>query len=289
MFPRGKLTRRRLAAEMSSHSVMNRRLFKSKGFWLGLMGLFLAGCSTVPVTGRSGVNLVSDEAVVQMSIEQFERLKEHYPQSGDVTFVDMVRRVGGRIAKVAADDIPDADWEFVVFENPDALNAFVMTGGKVGVFTGLFRVVKSEDELAIVLGHEIAHLAAKHVNERLSNQILFQGVGVGLGILTRGSSPNAQPAVLDLYGIGSNMTLLGFSRKMEIEADHIGLIYAARAGYNPRAAIAFWERIATANLNSVPPEFLSTHPSYGTRFSRLHEAMEAAITEYEIARGVGQR
>ena len=266
--------------------IMICRLLLSKGFWLGLMGLFLTGCYSVPVTGRSGVNLVSDEAVVQMSIEQFELLKARYPQSRDATLVEMVRRVGERIARVVAEDIPDAEWEFVVFEEPAALNAFVMAGGKIGVFTGLFQVVENDDELAIVLGHEIAHLAAKHVNERISNQVVLQGLGVGLGILTGGSAPNTASAVLDAYGIGSKLTSLGFSRRMEMEADQIGLIYAARAGYNPRVAIALWERLAAEGLNSAPSQFLSTHPSYGTRMARLEEVMQAAITEYEISQGV---
>ena len=260
-------------------------LLRSKGFWLGLMVLFLAGCYSVPVTGRSGVNLVSDEAVVKMSIEQFELLKKRYPQSRDRILVEMVRRVGERVARVAAVDIPGADWEFVVFEDPVAVNAFVMAGGKVGVFTGLFQVVNNDDELAIVLGHEIAHLAAKHVNERISNQIVLQGLGVGLGILTKGNASATASGVLDAYGIGSKLTSLGFSRRMEAEADEIGLIYAARAGYDPRVSIPLWERVAAEGLKSAPSELLSTHPSYGSRVARLREVMPKAITEYEMAQG----
>ncbi len=259
------------------------------GAVFGLLLLVFSGCYTVPVTGRSGVNMVSDEYVIKESIKQFDQMKAQYPLSRNVKYINMVRQVGRKIADAASGDIYLANWEFVVFEDPGSLNAFAMAGGKVGVFTGIFKVVESEDDLAIVIGHEIAHVAAKHVNERLSKQQLGQVTGIGLAVITTGQAPLVQGAILDAYGLGSSMGGLGFNRKMEKEADEIGLIYAARAGYNPEAAYGLWERMSTENSTSAPPEFLSTHPSHGTRIWNLREAMPAAVAEYEIAQGGGSR
>lgn len=259
----------------------------SRGAGLGVMLLLFAGCYSVPVTGRSGINLVSDEAVVEMSVEQFNLLKAQYPQTRNRKYIDMVRRVGERIADVARHDILNPQWEFVVFEDPGSLNAFAMAGGKVGVFTDIFKIVKTEDDLAIVLGHEIAHVSAKHVNERLSKQMMVQGMGLGLGVATMGTTSIARSVILDAYGLGSSLGGLGFNRKMETEADYIGLMYAARSGYNPEAAYGLWERMASESQTSAPPEFLSTHPSHGSRVSHLRDIMPEAVAEYNIVKGGG--
>ena len=275
--------------EVARFEGMKKRPILLCGAIFGLLLLVISSCYTVPVTSRSGINMVSDEYVVKESIKQFDLMKAQYPLSRNVRYVNMVREVGRRIADAASADIYLADWEFVVFEDPSSLNAFAMAGGKVGVFTGIFKVVETEDDLAIVIGHEIAHVAAKHVNERLSKQQLGQAGKIGLAVITSGQAPLVQGAILDAYGLGSSMGGLGFNRKMEKEADEIGLIYAARAGYNPEAAYGLWERMSDENSYSAPPQFLSTHPSHGTRIWNLRAAMPAAIAEYEIAQGGSRR
>lgn len=254
-----------------------------------LLFLVISGCNTVPVTGRSAIKMVSDEYVIKESIRQFDLMKSQYPLSRNMGYIKMVREVGEKIIDAASTDIYLAEWEFVVFEDLRSLNAFAMPGGKVGVFTGLFKAVKTDSDLAIVIGHEIAHITAKHVNERLSKQKLGQAGRVGLAIITSGQSPLVQGAILDTYGIGCSMGGLGFNRKMEKEADEIGLIYAARAGYDPKAAYELWERILAGNSNLDLPQSLSTHPTHATRIRNLREAMPAAIEEYGIAQGSGQK
>ncbi|AWT60307.1 MAG: Beta-barrel assembly-enhancing protease [Candidatus Moanabacter tarae] len=252
------------------------------GIAFGLLLLGIPGCNTVPVTGRTAINMVSDEYVIKESIRQFDLMKSQYPLSKNLGYIKMVREVGEKVIAAASTDIYLTEWEFLVFENPSIFNAFAMPGGKIGVFTGLFKAVKTDGELAIVIGHEIAHMTAKHVNERLSKQKLSQAGRVGLAIITSGQSSLVQGAILDTYGLGCSMGGLGFNRKMEKEADEIGLIYAARAGYNPTAAYALWERILAENSNLALSKPLSTHPSYLTRIRNLREAMPEAIEEYEI-------
>lgn len=247
----------------------------------GLLLLFTA-CYTVPVTGRSSFSMLSDSELAQMSAEQFAQMKQEFPISSDPKYTAMVDRVGRRIAEAAEDDIPYSDWEFVVFDDAGSINAFAMAGGKVGVFTGIFRVAANDDELAVVMGHEIAHVAARHVNERASQQMGMQVGGVLIGAVL-GSGTGGQIAQ-QAYGLGSGLAGLSFSRGMEQEADHIGLIYAARAGYDPRAAVPFWEKMEVESSGqAAPPEFLSTHPSGDSRMTFLQEIMPEAVAEYEIA------
>jgi predicted Zn-dependent protease len=181
---------------------------------------------------------------------------------------------------VAAPDIPNAAWEFVVFEDDDQLNAFAMPGGKVGVYTGIFKVAKTDADLAIVVGHEIAHVAAGHGNERVSQQLLAAGGALALQIGTNDMDSDDQALVMAAYAAGATVgVMLPYSRHHEREADEIGLIYAAKAGYDPHAAIGFWERME-ARQGAAPPEFLSTHPSGSTRIQRLNELMPKAYLIY---------
>ena len=242
------------------------------------------GCTSVPVTGRSHLSgLVSDTEVVRMSVEQFEQMKAQYPISRNATYRDMLQRVGDRIAEVAQFDILNAEWEFIVFDDPSAINAFAMAGGKVGVFTGLFNVIETDDDLAIVIGHEISHVAAKHVHERLSKAMLGQGLGLGMLAGLGGSATVSSQVILQAYGMGSQAIGLGFNRQMEKEADHIGLLYAARAGFDPRAAFDLWERMDLEAGANTPLAFASTHPSHGERISELRKIMPEAVQKYEIA------
>jgi predicted Zn-dependent protease len=250
--------------------------------------IMTAGCTSVPVTGRSHLSgLVSDTEVVKLSVEQFEQMKAQYPISRNAQYHNMLQRVGERIAEVAQFDILNADWEFVVFDDATALNAFAMAGGKVGVFTGLFDVIETDDDLAIVIGHEIAHVAAKHVHERLSKAMLGQGLGLGMLAGFGGVGTASSQVILQSYGMGSQAVGLGFNRQMEKEADHIGLMYAARAGYDPRSAFDLWERMDAQAGANAPLAFSSTHPSYGSRISQLREIMPDALRKHEIAMNGG--
>lgn len=252
----------------------------------GLIGLLLAlltGCYKVPVTGRSAMNMVSDEAVIKLSQEAFADLRKRTPLTRNRAYQERVQRIGERLAKVAFWDVPAAEWEFVVFEAPDQINAFAMAGGKVGVYTGLFKIVHNDDQLASVLAHEIAHVAAKHVNERLSQDMAIQGGGLIVsGVMsTTGTGSIPANAVLDAYGLSTGITATGFDRKKEKEADHIGLIYMARAGYNPEEAPKVIENLEQANAGRVaPPAFLSTHPSYPERILQMIDLMPKALEIY---------
>lgn len=254
---------------------------------LGLAGALLlalgTGCYQVPVTGRSAINTVSDAAVNQMSLEAFNQLKKSHPVSRNRALIEQVQRVGDRLAKVAFWDVPNADWEFVVFEVPNQINAFAMAGGKVGVFTGLFKIIENDDQLASVLAHEIAHVAAKHVNERLSQDMVIQGGGLVVGgiMSTTGTAPLTANAVLDAYGLSTGIGSVSFDRKKEKEADHIGVMYMARAGYNPEESIRVIEHLeeATAGL-AAPPALLSTHPSNPERLLQLMDLMPKALAAY---------
>ena len=246
-----------------------------------------AGCYQVPVTGRTALNTVSDEAVNQMSRQAFEQLKKTHPVSRNKALAARVQAVGERLAKVAFWDVPNADWEFVVFEVPNQINAFAMSGGKVGVFTGLFKIIQNDDQLAAVLAHEIAHVAAKHVNERLSQDMVVQGGGLLVGGLmsTTGTGAITANAVLEAYGLTTGISSVSFDRAKEKEADHIGIMYMARAGYNPEDSVRVIENLETATAGLAgPPAFLSTHPSNPERILQLMDLMPQAQAAYERSR-----
>ena len=236
------------------------------------LALGLAACVSAPETGRSQLILVSDAEVNQMGLEAYRQIKTEQRISRDSRFTGPVNDAGWRIAGVS--NRPDYDWEFTVFVN-DEPNAFALPGGKVGVYTGMFDVAQNEDQLAAVMAHEVGHAIARHSAERLSTQALVQaGVGV-IGGSSAGANVLAQAATLGV--------ILPFSRTQESEADEIGLKLMARAGYDPRAAVALWQNFI-AYGRSRTPEFLSTHPSPETRIARLQQLMPEALAEYERAR-----
>lgn len=246
------------------------------------VGSTLSGCTSVPITGRKSLELVSEAEVTKMSMAAFEDLKRMQKPSLDREQNEMLQRVGGRLAEVVFWDIPNARWEFVVFSSPAQVNAFAMAGGKVGVYSGIFDVAKTDDELAVVVAHEISHVVAKHVNERLSEEMLMK-VGGGLLAATTGGGSLTVQGVMLAYGFGSGVVGLGFDRNKEREADRMGLIYMAKAGFDPRAAIALWQRMDELESGgaSPPPSWLSTHPSNLDRMIRLREAMPPAVEIYE--------
>lgn len=246
--------------------------------------LALAACTTVTETGRTQLNFISDSELQLAASAQFQQMKEQVPLSTNAAYKEQVERVGRRIAAVVQEQMTDAQWEFVVFDDPQ-VNAFAMPGGKVGVYTGLLKLVDSDDELATVMGHEVAHVSASHGGERVSQATAAQGVGVLLGYAVKERSELTRQAVATAYGLGVQVgALLPYSRLQESEADEIGLTYAARAGYDPRASITFWEKMAAQSRESgSPPQFLSTHPNPDNRIAKLHELMPDALQVYADA------
>lgn len=261
------------------------------GCWLAgwaLAGLLAlgSGCTTVPVTGRTQLNLLPPGQELQLGLSAFNELKKSTPVSKDAAANALLQKVGKRIAAVASADLPDAQWEFVLFESKEA-NAFCLPGGKVGVYTGILPITRDEAGLATVLGHEIAHAVARHGAERMSEALLIQTGGQILGASLSSADPRTQSAVALAYGLGTTLgRQLPHSRKQESEADEIGLIYMARAGYDPEAAIGFWQRFAEYNRqhggDQVLP-FLRTHPTDEKRIEHLRALLPRAKAEYRPA------
>ena len=240
----------------------------------------VSGCTTVPQTGRSALHLVSPAQLASTAAAQFGQLKQETPISRDPTYNAMLQRVGDRIAYAAGPDLPNAQWEFVVFEDDSQINAFAMPGGKVAVYTGLFDLVRSDADLAVVVGHEVAHVVAGHSAERVSQQMLAAGGALALQLGTDDMDQKDRQLLMAAYGAGATLGLiLPYSRLHESEADEIGLVYAAKAGYDPRAALDFWKRME-AQQGTTPPEFLSTHPAGATRIRRLEALMPRAVEIY---------
>ena len=242
---------------------------------------FSTGCSTVPITGRSQLNLISSSQEMQLGLSSFEKLKKETPVNHDPAINSLVQRVGKRIAAAASPDMPNAQCEFVVFESQEA-NAFCLPGGKVGVYTGILPITKDDAGLATVIGHEVGHAVAHHGAERISEAMLLQTGGQFLGVAVSAADPRWQQVTLLAYGAGTKLGReLPHSRAQESEADHIGLIYMARAGYDPKAAIEFWQRFAQYNQqhggnNSPLAGFLSTHPLDQTRIQQLQKWLPEA-------------
>lgn len=240
----------------------------------------LTGCSTVPVTGRSQFNFMSQGQEMSLGFSEFEKLKQSVPISQNAAQAALVRRVGERIAAVAGPDMPDAQWEFVLFESPQA-NAFCLPGGKVGIYTGILPITLDEAGLATVMGHEVAHAVARHGGERMSTAMGLQALGVAVGVAS--SQSRYATAITQAYGMGSQLGVaLPHSRMQEAEADRIGLIYMARAGYRPGAAVDFWQRFGEFNRKSgnSAPWFLRTHPLDEARVENLRKLMPEAEAAY---------
>lgn len=248
--------------------------------------LLLSGCASVPETGRSQLRLISADQELRLGLAEFDRLKQSTPIARDPGRQDQLQRVGRRIAAVAP--LAGAQWEFVLFDRPDEANAFCLPGGKVGVYSGILPVTRDADGLATVIGHEVAHAVARHGAERASEQLLMQAGGQALDVVVASRAPQWRGAVLGAYGIGGELgVVLPHSRAQELEADRLGLLYMARAGYDPRQAIAFWRRFADYQAGrggGRSIEFLSTHPLDQTRIRALDEFMQQALAEYAKGR-----
>ncbi len=252
--------------------------------------ILLTSCKQNPITGRSQLSLFPESVLQQQSVSQYRTfLSQNRVVPKEVSRdAEMVKRVGGRIAQVVTDyynkkglskELQGYNWEFNLIDNKE-VNAWCMPGGKVVVYTGLLTVTQNEAALAVVLGHEITHALAHHGNERMSQAALAQGLQVAGDIFTRNKekantifnsvfAPTAQLAVL-----------LPNSRKNEYEADRFGIMFSAMAGYNPKEAIPFWQRMSRAG-GAKPPEFLATHPSDANRIAQLEKHMDEALSLYK--------
>ncbi|MBZ9567651.1 M48 family metallopeptidase [Modicisalibacter tunisiensis] len=243
--------------------------------------LVLAACSQTP-TGRSQLTLFSDQEINQMGDQSFQQYQQKLPTVGGAT-ADYVQCVAHA---VTAQTGSGESWEVKVFKD-DSANAFALPGGHIGVNTGLLQVAKNQNQLATVLGHEVAHVLAHHANERVSTQAATQ---TGLSVLQSAAGLEGQGGqqLMGLLGMGAKYgILMPFSRKQESEADTLGLNLMARAGFDPRASIDLWKNME-ANSQSQPPVWLSTHPSHGQRIDGLQAQMDQALQLYRQARDAGR-
>lgn len=251
--------------------------------------LLFISCQTVPITGRQQVSLISSEQMNAMSFDAYnDFLAKHQVVQG-TEGAQMVKQVGGNIEKAVktymtshnmADRLQGYSWEFNLVEDP-SVNAWAMPGGKVVVYTGMLPVAQNDAGLAVVMGHEIAHDVAGHGNERMSQELLTQLGATALSTALTKYPAQTQNLFMVAYGAGSQVgILLPYSRLQESEADRLGLIFMAMAGYDPNVAVDFWQRMAQDSKGGAPPEFLSTHPSSTTRIENIKSYVPEAMTYY---------
>lgn len=246
--------------------------------------LSVAACQTAPITGRSQLIILPEPQEVQMGVQAYQEILKKSKISRDPQQNELVTRVGSRIAQ--ATGRTDYKWEFTVIQDDKQVNAFALPGGKVAVYTGILPVTKDEAGLATVMGHEVAHAIARHGGERVSQGLLVQGGLIAAQVAMANRDPQTVQLVTGLLGAGAAVgVVLPFSRAQESEADRLGLIYMAKAGYDPRAAIGFWQRMEqAAQRRGNPPEFLSTHPSHGTRVRQIEQWIPEAMQHYQPSR-----
>lgn len=261
-----------------------------KSIHLLLLVFLITGCSRNIVTGRKQLSLVSESELQMMAADQYQSFLSENRVLNPATNKDaaMVQRVGRRIADAVTqyytqeghpEILEGYQWEFSTIESSEA-NAWAMPGGKVAVYTGILPITENENGLAIVMGHEIAHALTKHGSERMSQALMQQLGGVALEVALSQEPQQTRELFLLSYGIGSQVgAMLPWSRQQELEADEYGIRFAAMAGYDPREAIPFWQRMSQAG-GAKPPEFLSTHPADNTRIRKLERMMPKAMEFY---------
>ncbi len=250
----------------------------------------ISSCATNPVTGRSQLNTIPEETLFPQSFAIYNETLSKEKISTNAHYNQQVKRVGKRIQAAVEKFFNDINrlealknyrWEYKVVENKE-LNAWCLPGGKVAFYTGILPICQDDQGIAVVMGHEIAHAIANHGAERMSQSGLISGIGQlgGEALGVSGMNSNTQNLILQAYGVGSQVGILSYSRKHESEADEMGLLFMALAGYDPAAAPAFWKRMAAANSSASPPEFLSTHPHSSTRIADLNAMLPIAEQVY---------
>ncbi len=251
--------------------------------------LMVEACGTVPLTGRSQLNLMPEASMVEMGLTSYDQFIGSNKLSTNQEQVDMINRVGARIS-IAVEKyliengfesyIENFEWEFNLVDD-DVPNAWCMPGGKVVFYTGILPYTQNDAGVAVVMGHEIAHAVARHGNERMSQSMLLEMGGVALSEAIKEKPEETQSIFATAYGVGTQLgVVLPFSRRHEYEADEMGLIFMAMAGYDPRDAVAFWRRMAGSNQSTMP-EFISTHPVDANRISVLEKLMPEALQVYQ--------
>lgn len=246
----------------------------------------LAACKTTPYTHRRQLVLVGAGEEKQLGMTSYQEALSKAKLSTDAAAVAMVRRVGARLAKAA--DKPDFQWEFNLIDDPKTVNAWCLPGGKVAVYSGILPVTQDENGLAVVLGHEISHALARHGAERMSQGLLAQLGGAALSVALADRPEQTQQLAQQAYGAGAQVgVLLPFSRAQESEADHIGLILMAKAGYEPAGAVEFWQRMAAQKKGGGGgglERYLSTHPPDEQRVAAIRKELPEAMRYYRAAK-----
>jgi predicted Zn-dependent protease len=258
--------------------------------FISLVVLIWQSCATVPLTGRKQLSLLPESEMISMSFTNYTDFLKENPLSTDKINAALVKEVGSNISaavtKYFADNNLSAQldgykWEYNLVKNDTTVNAWCMPGGKVVVYSGLLPVTKDKNGLAVVLSHEIAHAVARHGNERMSQEMLAQYGSLALNEAIKQKPEQTKNIFNKAYGLGAQFgVLLPYSREHELEADRLGLIFMAMAGYDPQTAVAFWERMSALG-GSKPPEFLSTHPSDATRIAKIKAAIPEALKYYK--------
>jgi len=252
--------------------------------------VLVVSCSTVPITGRAQLHLVPPSSMLSMSLQQYDQFLKSHTVSADKVSTAMVKRAGGRIQKAVEryfiehgmrGELKNYAWEFNLIENKE-VNAWCMPGGKVAVYTGILPVTRDENGLAVVMGHEIAHAVAGHGGERMSHLLAVQLGGLALAVAMAERPEASRNLWLTAFGLGAQAGfILPYSRVQEYEADRLGLIFMAMAGYEPRHAVTLWERMALQKEGKkAPPVFLSTHPADAARIESIRKALPEAMRYY---------
>jgi predicted Zn-dependent protease len=259
----------------------------------GIVSVILFSCTQNSITHRSQLKLLPESQLQSMANTQYQEFlttnRSKVVNNASNRDYEMVRRVGQRITKAVTEyyaskglskELAGYQWEYNLIDDKSA-NAWCMPGGKIVVYSGLLPITQNEAALAIAMGHEVTHAIFQHGNERMSQQLGAEAVGLGLQVAMSSKPQETQNIFYAAYGAGASLgVLLPFSRKHELEADHYGLIWASMAGYDPQEAIPFWQRMEDAAKGQHPPEFLSTHPSEGKRIEQLQKFMPEALQYY---------
>jgi predicted Zn-dependent protease len=271
--------------------MMMSQMLKSSLISPAIVFIFLLqSCTNVPITGRKQLNIIPSSQMMSMSYQQYDDFLKSNKKSADLKQTAMIQNVGKKIQKAVetyfaqknmSAQLTGYAWEFNLVDSEE-VNAWCMPGGKVVVYTGILPITKDETGLAVVMGHEIAHAIAEHGSERMSQSMIAEMGGIALATALQEKPDETQALWMTAFGLGSQVgVMLPFSRLHEEEADHLGLIFMAMAGYDPEKAVSFWERMSAMKAGQAPPEFLSTHPSDGTRIAKIKEFLPEAKTYYK--------
>lgn len=251
--------------------------------------IYVASCSVVPITGRKQLKLVPNSQLLTLSFDSYRQVLKENKLSTNQRETNMVKNVGVRVKQAVEtfmreqklqDQLSGFEWEFNLLESP-AVNAFCMPGGKVAFYSGIMPICQDEAGVAVVMGHEVAHAIANHGGERMSQGLIQQLGGVAVAVALSEKPKETQELAMAAYGVGSTLFgILPYSRLHESEADKLGLVFMAMAGYNPQEAPSFWQRMGAQSKGAQPPQFLSTHPSHESRIRELNNFMPRAMKYY---------